>query len=115
MEFEQSEFRFENISYDFTTDSAKAFGFNLVKKGSKWCIYSGDVNQDGYVNSTDLMLIDNDAFNFSSGYRSADLTGDNFVDLNDLVICDNNALNSVEEKKPLIELLGNQAISQKKL
>lgn len=92
-------------TYDFSADVSKAYGNNLVKRGNKWCIYSGDINQDGYVNSTDLMLINGDAFDFSSGYLPSDLTGDNFIDLHDLVICDNNVFNSVEVKKPLIESL----------
>lgn len=93
------------LVYDFTTAQNKAFGNNLVLKGGKWCIYSGDVNKDGYINSTDLILISNGANNYSEGYLSADLTGDFFVDLNDLVVCDNNVFNSVEVKKPLIESL----------
>jgi len=88
------------VSYDFTTASSKAYGSNLVLKGSKWCIFSGDVNQDGYVNSTDLSLINSDGFIYSTGYRSTDLTGDNFVDLNDFVICDNNVFKNISVKKP---------------
>ncbi len=41
------------IEYDFTTDSTMAYGNNLVKRFGKWCIYSGDVNQDGVVDSVD--------------------------------------------------------------
>ncbi len=89
-----------SITYDFTTASSKAYGSNLVLKGSKWCIFSGDVNQDGYVNSTDLSLINSDGFIYSTGYRSTDLTGDNFVDLNDFVICDNNVFKNISVKKP---------------
>lgn len=34
------------ISNDFTTDSSQAYRNNLTLKAGKWCIYSGDVNQD---------------------------------------------------------------------
>jgi hypothetical protein len=78
-------------SYDFTTDSGKAFGFNMVKKGTKWAFYGGDVNQDGFIDGTDNTLIDNDAFNFNSGYVVTDLNGDEFVDATDFAIADNNA------------------------
>ncbi|MBI2416573.1 MAG: hypothetical protein HYV28_01465 [Ignavibacteriales bacterium] len=83
------------LSYNFTTAASKAYGSNLVQMGSNWCIYSGDVNQDGFVDFTDLTLIDNDAYNFSAGYLSTDLNGDLFIDFTDLTLCDNNAYNFV--------------------
>jgi hypothetical protein len=93
--------------YNFTTDSAKAFGNNLIKKGNKWCIYSGDVDQDGEVDSSDLALITNDAFNYSANYRTTDINGDGFIDLNDLVICDDNAFNVVKKKSPVLMMRTN--------
>ncbi len=94
-----------SLNYDFTTAQNKAYGNNLVLRGSKWCIFSGDVNQDGIVDSTDLMLISDDAYNFTSGYVNSDITGDNFVDLNDMVICDDNNFNGVISKFPTLQLL----------
>lgn len=91
------------LNYNFTTDSAKAYGNKLTKKGNKWCIYSGDVNQDGTINSSDLSIIYNDALNYSSGYLISDITGDNFVDIQDLVICDNNNFNSIAKSSPLTQ------------
>lgn len=88
------------LSYDFTTDSAKAYGNNLKKVGTKWCIFSGDVNQDGFINSVDLSLIGIDAFLYSPGYKITDINGDNFVDLNDLVICDENYYNNIIRSTP---------------
>ncbi|MBI2418562.1 MAG: hypothetical protein HYV28_11815, partial [Ignavibacteriales bacterium] len=66
--FSLTKFNTGVMTYSFTDDSSKAFGNNLVKAGAKWCMYGGDVNQDGYVDFTDLTLIDNDAYVFSSGY-----------------------------------------------
>lgn len=91
------------LNYNFTTDSAKAYGFKMIKKGTKWCIYSGDVNQDGEINSSDLTLIYNDVLNYSSGYLSTDITGDNFVDLHDLTISENNKFKSVSKSTPIVE------------
>lgn len=79
------------VNYDFTNAVNKAYGDNLTFKNSKFCIYSGDVNQDGAIDVTDLGLIDNDANDFISGYVSTDLNGDNFVDVSDQSIADNNA------------------------
>ena len=55
------------LTYDFTTGSDKAYGNNLKLVGTKWCIYGGDVNQDGFVETTDLNLVFTD--NVNGAYR----------------------------------------------
>jgi hypothetical protein len=79
-----------NSTYDFTSAQAQAFGNNMKLKGSKWCIYNGDVNQDGIVDSGDLGVVDNDNANYVSGYPITDLNGDGIVDSGDIGIVDNN-------------------------
>jgi len=88
------------LSYDFTSSSSQAFGNNMTLVGSSWCIYSGDVNNDGAVDLTDVISIYNDASSFASGYIVTDLTNDNFVDLTDLLYCYNNAASFVSEIQP---------------
>lgn len=78
-------------AYDFTCSQNKTYGSNAVLVGSQYCMYSGDVNQDGFIDFSDLTLIDNDAYNFASGYRATDVNGDLFVDFSDLTLVDNNA------------------------
>lgn len=78
------------LSYDFTTSISQAYGNNLVLKGIQYCIYSGDVDQDGIIDAADLSRVDNDAFNSLMGYLNTDLNGDNFIDASDLSITDNN-------------------------
>ena len=83
-------------NYDFTSSISQAFGNNLKLKGSKYCVYSGDVEKDGIIDISDIGLVDNASFIFSSGrYLASDLNGDNFVDISDITICDNNARNFV--------------------
>ena len=54
-------------------------------------MWSGDVNQDGIIDGTDLSSIDNLAYNFTSGSGiPEDLNGDNIVDGIDFLIGDNN-------------------------
>ncbi|GEM_PF-2987437 len=89
-----------NYNYDFTTASSQAYGNNMILKSGKYCIYSGDANQDGVIDVTDLSLIDNDGFSFASGYLPTDCNGDNVIDLTDLSIADNNASNSIAVIKP---------------
>jgi len=66
----------------------------------RFAIYSGDVNQDGIVDGTDASLVDNDAFNFVTGYVGTDVNGDDVVEASDAAIVDNNAFNFVGSITP---------------
>lgn len=73
----------------------------MTLKGAKWCIFSGDVDQDETIDGTDLQEIDNDALAFVFGQLlRTDLNGDQFVDGGDYIIADNNAANFVSVIKP---------------
>ncbi|MBK9334493.1 MAG: hypothetical protein IPM96_19330 [Ignavibacteria bacterium] len=93
-------------SYDFSSASSQALGNNLVFVSADntgvggWSTYTSDVNQDDVVDLTDCSNIDNDAFNFLSGYVVTDVNGDEVVDLTDLSFCDNNAGNFVSAITP---------------
>jgi hypothetical protein len=79
--FRQTITRGSSVSYDFTTDSAKTFGFNAVKVSTspvRWAMISGDANRDGFVDGLDQTIwIGQNGFD---GYLSADFNGDSFVD-----------------------------------
>jgi hypothetical protein len=79
------------VQYDFTQQIASAYGNNLKPIGSYFCIYSGDVNQDGVVDALDMIMIDNQAAAFGLGYIPEDLNGDGSVDALDMILIDNNA------------------------
>jgi len=77
--------------YNFTSSSSQAYGNNLKLKGGKYCMFSGDVFQDGFIDGSDLIVIDNDAYSFSTGrFLPSDLNGDGFTDAQDMLIADNN-------------------------
>lgn len=87
--------------YDFTISDAQAYGNNMVLKTWRWCLFSGDVDQDGQIDGNDTQITDNDAASFVLGqYLNTDLNGDNFVDGADMVIVDNNAANFVSSVTP---------------
>ncbi|MDR3609047.1 MAG: hypothetical protein P4L27_00620, partial [Ignavibacteriaceae bacterium] len=70
------------LSYDFTTALNKAYTDGsadpMSLHGGKYCIYSGDLNQDGFVSGDDMTGIDNDNTNFD--YHAVnDLNGDGFI------------------------------------
>ncbi|MBK9332674.1 MAG: FG-GAP repeat protein [Ignavibacteria bacterium] len=91
------------LNFNFTTALSQAFGDNqkLVDISPvSYGIFSGDVNQDGTIDLTDGSEIDNDAFNFNSGYLPTDVNGDDIVDVADAVYADNNGFNFVSKITP---------------
>jgi hypothetical protein len=91
--------------YDFTNAQSKAYGNNLVQVSASpelWAMYSGDINQDGYVDPLDLSLVDQDSYNYVSGrYVATDVNGDGYVDPLDLSIVDQNSFDYVGVQKPV--------------
>ena len=91
------------VSYNFSSAAAQAFGNNMKQVDAspvRFAIYSGDINQDGTIDASDVSEVDNDANNSLSGYVKTDVTGDDFVDAQDVSIVDNNSFNSVSAVKP---------------
>jgi len=65
----------------------------LKLKGAKYCLYTGDVDQNGFVDVGDMILIYNSTVNFTTGnYLPEDLNGDSIADVSDLILCNNNAV-----------------------
>ena len=81
--------------YDFTTAITQAYGNNLILKGTKYCIISGDVDQDGSIGALDRSACWNDRN--LSGYYATDLDGDGSVGALDRSICWNNRNLSVQK------------------
>ena len=85
-------------SYDFSTSVTKAFGNNMVDVYGEgiWSIYTGDLNQDEYIDIFDFPDFDNDNQNFVSNmYVATDLNGDGYVDIFDFPVFDLNNQNFV--------------------
>ena len=85
------DFSGSTIVYDFTDLSSKAFGDNMISSGGAYCLYSGDVNLDGLIDSSDMIPVDNLASAFGVGYLPEDTNGDGLIDSTDMIIVDNNA------------------------
>jgi hypothetical protein len=82
-----------NYAYNHPT---KVYGGNLVlKPGGNYVVYAGDVNQDGLVDSSDMIDVDNAASVFAAGYLATDVNGDGLVDSSDMIMVDNNASNFI--------------------
>ncbi len=88
-------------TYDFSTSATQAYGANMVDDGNGvYLIYSGDINQDGFIDGNDFIDVDNDNSNFASGYLYTDANGDAFVDGNDFIVIDNNNSNFIGLARP---------------
>ena len=88
--------------YKFTADAADALGSNQVEVDPGiWAIYTGDINQDGFVDGFDFPLLDADITSGVSGvYANTDLNGDGFVDSFDFPIYDTNSFAGISEVSP---------------
>lgn len=73
------------FNYNFTDAQNKAYGNNMIQKGTKWCIFSGDINQDGAIDALDRSIAWTDRN--LTGYVVADVNGDGIVDALDRSIC----------------------------
>ena len=96
-------FASNSLTYNFSTANTQAYGNNMKSVDAspvRYAIYSGDINQDGFVNLTDVVAAYNGSSNFTTGYIPADVNGDNIVDLTDVVITYNNSSNFVSKVTP---------------
>ncbi|MEO8664043.1 MAG: FG-GAP-like repeat-containing protein [Ignavibacteria bacterium] len=94
----------DNASIAFSVNSIYAYGNNEIQVDNNpynvFAFYSGDVNQDGFINLSDIILISNNASNFVNGYVNTDLTGDNVTNLSDILIAYTNSQGFVSIKRP---------------
>jgi len=79
--YRQNIVRGSNVTYDLTTDSAKAYGFYMIKVSSspvRWAMIPGDANRDEFIDGLDqtAWILQNGL----DGYQAADFNGDGFVD-----------------------------------
>lgn len=88
------------LNYNFTESSNKAFGNNLTLIGTKWCLYVGDINQDGFIETADLNQVYLENVSGAAGYINTDLNGDNYTEIEDLYLVFINNVLGVEKKSP---------------
>ncbi len=79
-------------TYDFTTSASQSFADNasFVDAGV-FAFYSGDLNQDEFVDGNDYPTFDaGNSLGLSGDYYAEDMNGDGFVDGNDYPLFDQN-------------------------
>jgi len=86
-------------NYDFTTALNKAYGSNQKLSGGIPSIYQGDANQDGFVNTTDVLLTYNNSAAFITA-PNTDFNCDGTTDITDVILAYNNSTNFVQKQRP---------------
>ncbi|MCB0727844.1 MAG: FG-GAP repeat protein [Ignavibacteriae bacterium] len=92
-----------DLNVSLSSDSTEAYGDNEIRIDTsplRYGLYSGDVNQDGHINLSDIVIVNNDGSNFLTGYVASDVNGDNVVDLVDALITYDNSTNFISVIKP---------------
>jgi len=107
-------FSLNDMTYNFTTAKSKAYGDNLVLKGGRYCIQSGDCNQDGVIDGTDQLMMENAIYSSTTGYVSTDVNGDLIVDGSDAIIIENNAGRFATVQSPLYDQMPQNMPGQSK-
>ncbi|MBK7965225.1 MAG: S8 family serine peptidase [Bacteroidetes bacterium] len=89
-------------NYNFTSSASQAYGSNMkMIAPGLFAFYSGDlIPKDGTVDILDQSDLDNDLFNFASGYVTSDLSGDGNVDILDQALLDNNIAGFISSSHP---------------
>jgi chitodextrinase len=88
-------------TYDFTNAANKAFGDNMIQlESGVWGLYSGDINQDDIIDTSDYSVWESDFNSFTFGYFSTDINGDGIVDTSDYSIWEGNFNNFIFATMP---------------
>jgi hypothetical protein len=88
-------------SYDFTTAATKGFGDNMIEvETGVFAMYTGDINQDEFIDPFDYPSFELDNVTFASGYLATDLNGDGFIDPFDYPVFELNNVNFVTSVHP---------------
>lgn len=89
------------LTYDFSSAANKAYGSNMKNVGGGFfALYSGDVNNDGFLDLGDYTFWETDNNAFASGSYATDFNGDGFVDLADYSIWETNNNDFIAVVKP---------------
>jgi hypothetical protein len=93
-------FAVSNVIYDYTTSLTQAFGNNQIQIGGVYCLFAGDVNQDGYVNSSDRSSVNSKVIAIYQGYVADDVNADGSVNTADRSLVNSGVINIIQRSTP---------------
>ncbi len=78
-------FNTHTVMYDFTSNGMQAFGTDaqLQEAQNVFAIFTGDLNQSGYVDLDDFTIFEPDLTSGNIGFLITDINGSGYVDLDD--------------------------------
>jgi hypothetical protein len=80
-----------NMTYSFSLSASNSYGSNVCNMGDgNFALWSGDVDQNGTIDHTDISSIESSSILFTTGYDQDDITGDNMVELTDYSLIESN-------------------------
>lgn len=88
------------VNYVFNTPAGMAYGNNQKNISGTYVIYGGEVVQDGLIDISDMVQVDNLSASAANGYLPSDVNGDGLIDLTDMIIVDNNSSQTISIKTP---------------
>jgi len=88
-----------SASYNFASALSQAYANNQKLSGGIPSVFQGDANQDGFVNSTDILAVYNNAITFTNA-PSTDFNCDGITDVSDIIVATNNSSAFVQVQKP---------------
>jgi hypothetical protein len=90
------------FNFDFINQGAAYNNnqFQVNVPNNFWGFFGGDIDQNGFVDLSDVTAVNNDANLFASGYVVSDVTGNNATDLSDVLLTYNNNANFVQKQTP---------------
>jgi hypothetical protein len=87
--------------FDFSSSQSSAYGNNMLEiESGVFAFYSGDINVDDNIDLQDAINMEDDIYQFASGYFSSDVNGDGNVDLQDFSLLENNLNNFIYAQQP---------------
>jgi hypothetical protein len=89
-----------SISYAFDQPAKAYGGKLKLMEEGVWALYSGDIDRNDRIDEADILMLHAASDIFSSGYIVEDLNGDGLVDASDLILNDNNASLTIQAELP---------------
>jgi hypothetical protein len=94
-------FTSKSLTWDFTSAASQAYGSNMkLLATGVWGIFAGDVNQEGYINISDAVPVNNDIAAGEQGYKVTDINGDANINISDAVPVNNNIAAGIQKVTP---------------
>ncbi len=90
------------VQYDFSTSAQQAFGIDaqVHLNNEVYALYTGDINQSGYVDVDDFAIFEPDLTSGPVGFLITDLNGSGYTDIDDFALFEPRLTQGVASQTP---------------